>query len=98
MRPTRSAEPGTPVIRNHLYEVVVDCENPGRLAEFYSELLDVEVIERSDSWAYLVPSVRGAQAHAFARPTGDGCALRFNGYLNRGGARCVSISTSGPRT
>lgn len=77
LRPARSAEPEAPSIRIHLYEIVVDCANPGRLAEFYGELLGVEVIERSDSWAYLVPSVRGAQAHSPGLPTRDGLRLAF---------------------
>ena len=43
----------------HLWEVVVDCADPARLAEFYGRLFAVEPVLRSDDWAYVDPHTKG---------------------------------------
>ena len=36
-----------------LHHVVIDCPDPGALAEFYSELLGLPVTYRSDDWVVI---------------------------------------------
>ncbi len=43
----------------HLWEFVVDCTDPARLAQFYGELMTVEPVVRAADWAYIDPPVRG---------------------------------------
>ena len=36
-------------------EVVVDCENPASLAEFWSSVLGGEPVHRNEAWSFIDP-------------------------------------------
>jgi Glyoxalase-like domain len=51
--------------------LVIDCPNPGELAEFYAAMLGVEVYNKDDSWAEIAAQVGPRPLLAFQRVDGD---------------------------
>jgi catechol 2,3-dioxygenase-like lactoylglutathione lyase family enzyme len=43
-----------------LHHVVIDCPDPARLAEFYSELIGLPITYRSEDWVVIAPSDRAS--------------------------------------
>ena len=52
----------------HLWEIVVDCADPARLAEFYGALLGVDPVVRAADWAFVDPASRGAMLRIGGTP------------------------------
>jgi catechol 2,3-dioxygenase-like lactoylglutathione lyase family enzyme len=50
-----------------LESVIFDCPNPGELADFYAEVLGVEVYEKTDGWAEIASQVGPRPLLAFQR-------------------------------
>ena len=65
----------------HLWEVVVDCADPAKLAGFYAALLGGEVVTRPSEWgtewAYTTVPTRGPHLVAGPAPTFDGFRIAF---------------------
>jgi catechol 2,3-dioxygenase-like lactoylglutathione lyase family enzyme len=51
--------------------LVIDCPNPGELAEFYAAVLGVEVYSRDDNWAEIAAQVGPRPLLAFQRVDGE---------------------------
>lgn len=61
----------------NVFEVVVDCAAPARLAAFYGDLLGVEPVVRESGWAYVIPGEPGAGWLADGPPRRDGLRIAF---------------------
>jgi len=44
------------VPRHPIFEIVIDCDDPQRLVQFYSELTDTPIRTSHDGWASLEPN------------------------------------------
>jgi len=51
--------------------IVVDCDDHERVAEFWRQVLDVEVAERMDGWVQLTPDPGGVYLAFQPRSVGD---------------------------
>lgn len=73
------AAPSPPTINS----VAIDCLDPSRLAEFWTALLGVEVLQGDDDFIWLTPQRSGAYKLAFQKvsdPTPGKNKLHLDGY------------------